>query len=221
MPVWSISTEFAAYLAFPVIALATSRTSTFAIRCLLALGIILLVLCFGIHLTTGGIGREVPSSGLFRCLAEFALGVCLYRLWVLLQGRSWPLAAVLATVSFVGYAVLPIPDYAIVPLGLVALIYAIANEGPIVSRTLGGRWLEYLGQVSYSTYLLYFFVLTWVKFILVEEGVVSVWPAIVYLGATAALSPLLYHFVEIPGRKHGRALVEKHLRSERASAAVS
>jgi peptidoglycan/LPS O-acetylase OafA/YrhL len=48
--------------------------------------------------------------------------------------------------------------------------------------------------------MIHYWVKDWVKILFVTHGGPQLLPAVVYLAATAGLSVLLYHAVEVPGR---------------------
>lgn len=216
VPSWSISTEFAAYLLFPLIALTSNTFLKSKWRCLTAMAVLLLILGLGVAITTGGIGRAIPRIGLFRCVVEFTLGVCLYSFWVKMNGRGSYIALALSALCIAVYFVFPVPDFAIVPLGMTLLIYALTDERLFLSRLLAAPPLEYTGLVSYSTYMFHFFALSWAKFILVQDYIDPLVPTAAYLLATAIGSVVLYHYVEVPGRRLGRIWAD-HISARRRS----
>lgn len=74
-PAWSISTEWAAYLLFPIMAWCSVRVLTNLwniAAAILVAGAALIILSSGV----GGLGNDIPRIGLVRCLLEFSIGVC-------------------------------------------------------------------------------------------------------------------------------------------------
>lgn len=155
---WSISAEWFAYLTFPV-ALAISlryRTRPAILVALTAAGLVLLVFLV----------RRIGGTGLFhlqadyamlRIAPEFMLGCALYGL-----GRRFSLGAQTTTVgvaavtaAIVVGAHVSAPDTALV-LGGAALVFLMAET----SRNGSLAWLAsprlvYLGEISYSTYMIH------------------------------------------------------------------
>src|SRR5690606_21574322 len=83
VPSWSISAEFAAYLAFPLIALMAARfRSTLA-----ALGMIVLLFVALASIKKLGSYGGTMAYGLPRIAIEFPAGVLLHRIWTL-RGRE-------------------------------------------------------------------------------------------------------------------------------------
>jgi peptidoglycan/LPS O-acetylase OafA/YrhL len=204
IPAWSISTEWFAYLAFPVLILLLR----------LPRGTGMVVVAYG-ALATGlaaiswfagaGLGDAIPQLGLPRCVIQFSMGICLYRL--LTTCRSLPSSSLLlaAIGGFAAFVLLPLPDYAIMPVSISCLILSLTNNGGIAARLLRPQWLMWLGEVSYSTYLIHYFVKDWVKFLLVRDEVSSSLPLLAYLLVTLLASAVLFRFVEVPGRQRVKA----------------
>jgi peptidoglycan/LPS O-acetylase OafA/YrhL len=114
--------------------------------------------------------------------------------------------SLIAVACFAFSAMYHVPDYVLMPLGFALLIHSLADGGAALSRYLTVSILEWIGILSYSTYLIHYFVKDWVKFLLVTPAVPSQFPLLVALGATAIASIGLYYFVEVPGRRAIRSL---------------
>ena len=63
----------------------------------------------------------------------------------------------------------------------------------------------YLGEISYATYLSHFMLFIWFKIVLVDDAA-NISPAtmLLFLLLTLAVSILLHHGVERPGRRLGK-----------------
>lgn len=204
-PAWSISTETAAYLVFPALVLAVKweRLPTGA---LIAGGLVLaaaLALLFHRHGATG-LGDDIPRLGLWRCLAEFALGNLLCLLWQRWResahGGAIALAACLAVLG-AGLA-LGLPEPAFVPAVFAAGLLALALGRGVAVRVLGGRVLRYLGEISYSTYLAHTFLFLLFKLAFVDATLQLDWARLAgFLALVLAASAGLYHGVEKPAQR--------------------
>lgn len=205
IPAWSISTEWFAYLAFPLLVPLLRRLRS-RFMALAAYGLLAFALA-GLSWAAGaGLGDEIPRLGLARCVIQFSMGICLYRL--IAPGAQLAPPGVLAAAGGAGlaaFALLPLPDYVIAPVAISCIILALAEQSGTPARMLQQRWLLWLGEVSYSTYLIHYFVKDWVKFLLVRDGVPATLPLVVYLLATLLASAFLYRLVEVPGRRCVRA----------------
>ncbi|MGN6610351.1 MAG: acyltransferase family protein [Angustibacter sp.] len=151
-PAWSISAEWAAYLAAPVLFVALARLRRRATAALLAAGLYAVMLTiFALWALQNG---NVPHAGMLRLATEFGAGALMWRVyrsrpqWL---GRlTLPLAAALALV------VLLVPGarhgYWLAPaLGLLVLCLAL-DAGPL-ARLLSSRPFVFWGEASYSLYM--------------------------------------------------------------------
>ncbi|MDB5692502.1 MAG: acyltransferase [Alphaproteobacteria bacterium] len=199
VPAWSISTEAVAYLLFPFLLrlIAPVRRPSW----LLALLVVLLGLSVPAFFAAVGYDfpNAVPQTGLFRCIAQFAMGMLLCALYRRLRGRHRLSAPLLAAAAALGFF------YAWFGLPVVALAWAALVLGLALAKSglLAGPFLVWLGRISYATYLCHYLALTIFKLLFVEAGrpVPPVLLAL-YLLAVLAASALLYHGFERPAQKH-------------------
>ena len=216
VPAWSISAEFFAYLLFPIAlkALAPERRPAWllvAVIAILALSVHAFFLVFGHPFP-----NAVPQTGLYRCVAQFVIGmlVCeLYRRWKGETRLAVPLLAAALGLA-AAYFLVALP---VVPLAWAALVLGLAlgRGGGILSRPL----LVWLGRVSYATYLSHYLLLTVFKLLFVETGGATPLPLLaLYLAAVLAASALLYHGFERPAQ---RRLLAWHKRRRAAPAALA
>ncbi len=202
-PAWSISTEFAAYLALPLVALFLRRMRNSAALnliciCLLCAGLWMLFASQGLT----QLGENITGNGVARCLVGFFAGVMICRLW---QGRArwvdWTVAAV-ATVAALLWTTGLASEIAAVPALFAASVYLLAITSGLRGNPLSSQLLIHLGDISYSTYLVHFFL--WIIFKLLFVSDPASVPIQVLLGfaaATYAASELLFRMVENPGRR--------------------
>lgn len=198
-PAWSISCELAAYLLFPLLALAidwrTLKTAT-----LLAIATALLLALHWIMRDQPTLGADIPRFGLIRCVAEFATGTIVAALWLRSARIQVPLAiaAMLLTAWTAGA-----PETLVVPAAFAALLLALATSS-CRTGTLE-RALHHLGEISYATYLSHF--LLWKAFKLALQTTQAPPPTIaLYLASVLIASTLLYHYVERPAQRRINAL---------------
>jgi peptidoglycan/LPS O-acetylase OafA/YrhL len=210
-PSWSISAEFAAYLLFPLLAFAIDWRR-FPAWALIA---IVIALAAALHnaMNLGGaphLNHDIPRLGIFRALIEFAMGTALCALWIgWREGRRTAILAALAPLAaFLLMAAPRLPETAVAPVLLAALLLAIAITADAPFNPLASRPIHYLGLISYSTYLVHFLLFRFFKIIFVDQsGLLS--PALLasYLALTLAASIALFHGLERPAQKAlGRAL---------------
>ena len=210
VPAWSISVEWFAYLAFPVMCWGLLKFRKGSLWLAAAIACLLIVLAAFTAATGQSLGDDIPRTGLARCLLEFSAGMCLLRLragrMVALRHDGDP-GSLLAVVCVGAYVVLPIPDYATIPLGFLGAIYALSDPKSLLSRIMNWRFLEYLGSISYSTYMIHYIVKDFVKIVFVKSTAPSALDFMIYLIITAVASEVLYRRIEQPGGRAMRAIL--------------
>ena len=157
-PSWSISVEFIAYLGFPFalpfIARASGSTR-------LILGALLFAALASLAaLTKGDLDQWDGPITLLRCMPEFLLGTLLYFTFRDHEQRSW-LGSDLAVLTVLTATLVCLhfgaPDLLIVALFAALVLLAVANTGSF-ARFANIAPLVWLGEISYSLYLIQGFV---------------------------------------------------------------
>ncbi|MCJ2188567.1 acyltransferase family protein [Novosphingobium beihaiensis] len=207
-PSWSISTEFAAYLVFPLI-VALAPWERLRLPALTGLSVLLLGALAGLFAYAGksSLGDDISHLGLGRCLLEFWLGNCACLIWQRLPRGGWiatgcaaGAAALLAACLGAGVAEIWFVPAALL-LALLALLGLSLGRGVVV-KALSSRPLVYLGEISYATYLAHFLLFKLYKLAFVDASLQLDWTA---LGGFAALlfavSAFLYHGLEKPAQR--------------------
>lgn len=208
-PSWSISTEFFAYLAFPLIAPALIRLRRGATIIAIA-GLFggLWWLAFshdGLNISTG------PS--VVRCVLQFGIGTLLYRLYLDGVGRrllACDATFVVATAAVVVSMHFDWADILVVLLFMVLILAGIQNDGRVRSLS-DARPLVWCGDISFSLYMTHGVVDDMVRILL---GLTTGSPDGQALGTAASMvvlvamlvfvfvvSGLTYRHIEVPGRR--------------------
>lgn len=205
-PAWSISCEMAAYLLFPLWALAIDwRRRPFLAP--LATLVALLALLHAAFALRGAadLGQDIAHLGWVRCLLEFAAGTLLYVLWER-QPRATLLPLLLAvTLPAIGW-VAGLPETAVAPAAMAALLLVLARGAGRPGNPLERTALHWLGTVSYATYLSHFLLWFAFKLALVRTEAIG-WPlAALYLLLVLAASTALHRWVERPAQRWINAL---------------
>jgi peptidoglycan/LPS O-acetylase OafA/YrhL len=218
-PAWSISLEFAAYLVFPL-ALPLLWHAAKPLRILFAMTLfgVLVWLAVG---TEDQLNQWSGPLALARCLPEFFLGSLCYALF-----RSRRLARLFETdamlVAVIAALALTLhrgaPDLLTLPLFLLLILAGVSNSRR-GGALLNSRPLTWLGDVSYSTYLVHGFVLYATGRLLpyvfstVDPGELSFAQAaatgLAMLAVTFLLSAWTYHAIVLRGRRFLRARLGK------------
>jgi peptidoglycan/LPS O-acetylase OafA/YrhL len=203
-PSWSISTEFFAYLVYPLTSLLLARRSVRTSSLLLGAGAVLLLLpllvpAWGLH----SLGGSVERFGLVRCVLEFTLGNLLAALFSC--QREFMLrwyAGLLAAAFFLGVLglMMGLPDYAVVPL-LVCLLVAGALGLEIGKGIRLPALLVRMGEISYASYLCHYFIKDWYVFLDIPSRIGGIAAIVTFCLAVLCVSELLFRFIEIPGQQ--------------------
>lgn len=209
-PAWSISTEFAAYLMFPIILLVTpiasARRSTLLIGMILSLVVLALILHFFGQVR---LGEDVTHSGTIRCLCEFICGNLLCACW--LRGdpqdpRMFATASLIVAVAGTLWASGVANETMVFPAITACIVLMLAQlslrfEGNSL-WPLHWRTCIYLGEISYATYLAHFMLFIIFKLVFVDDAS-NVAPARIalFLFGLLIASIALHEFVEKPGRR--------------------
>ena len=225
VPSWSISAEWWCYVLFPFLIVFLNRMKGFAMGCLFVLSVLIYLSIMyrlprvsetGLPLAVAVHDLNVSFDyGFIRGLAGFTLGILLYKFYKTpvskqLFSSDWLLALLItAAVLCMHFAV---PDIVNIPLFAGIVICAACNDG-IIHKILDGRVLKYLGDISYSIYMLHvvviFTILEILKALDVTLSTASAanfpfWPGLLaclaFLGVVIALSALTYEWVEKPCR---------------------
>lgn len=201
VPDWSISSEWLAYLLFPLI-LAVIRLIPG--RILPALILVLPVLM------ASAAEFEHINAYMVRILTEFPCGVALYFLWLNLRPtKVWATVGLVCAVLYVVLGVifgLIGVDVRWVVVFVPPLLISIAlNAGP-VAAFLGRPLVEYLGRVSYSLYITHYPVLVALNFLfriprIRDNLTLTLICTLFEVAAIYAMARFTYHFVEEPARK--------------------
>ena len=209
VPSWSISSEWFVYLFFPLMAysLRKLRGGVAAHLAVLVLVALLLHLVYSFN-GIESLGAGIPRMALVRTLLEFLMGVFIGSLYInhrefLEQYRN---AALLGFAGLcVLYASAPLPDYATIPLAFAFLIAYLSVTTSPITAALSTPVLVYLGEISYSTYMVHYLV-----YDLLKAGFMSnanqIKPLYVWLSFALVLllSALLHHVVDDPVQKYFR-----------------
>lgn len=207
IPSWSISVEFAAYLICPfLIAFGASRLKSSLTLLMIGVvsGFVLLAYLFSVN-AKSSLGDAIPTMGLIRCLFEFWVGLCLGAICekCRLPDNFWnrvlrTMMLTLLVVFSIGLFSAGVPDYYFVPIVFFLVIFLFVQGDAMFSAVLSTPGIHYLGLISYSTYLIHYFVKDWVKFLSEEIGLLQF---VIYIVFCFACSILAYAFIERPSQK--------------------
>jgi peptidoglycan/LPS O-acetylase OafA/YrhL len=210
-PAWSISAEFAAYLLFPLLLPTIWRASP---RYKIVLAIFLIgILSLFSYYYGGDFNQWDGPQTLLRCLPEFTLGTLLYAAFrsgaytPILGSDSVSVLILMTTLSVLHFGG---PDLVVVLLFAVLILSVVVNTGTVA--TIANRKpLIWLGNISYSLYLLHGFFQFAIARLLIEFGVkkgsdlsIKI-SSVLFISMVAAClisATAAYYGVEIVWRRH-------------------
>jgi peptidoglycan/LPS O-acetylase OafA/YrhL len=209
VPSWSISSEWFVYLFFPLMVLSLRKLRGGIPVHLLAI-VLLAVLLYTVYSLGGlrSLGSDIPRMALVRTMLEFLMGVFVGSLFVNHKAflEKWRTAALAGFVALCAlYSTTALPDYAVMPMAFALLIAYLSVSTSWIAAALSTPPLVYLGEISYSTYMVHYLVYDLLKAGFVSDinqiDQIYVWLsfAIVF-----ALSVLLHHGVDMPSQKFFR-----------------
>jgi peptidoglycan/LPS O-acetylase OafA/YrhL len=224
-PSWSISGEAAAYLLLPLLVLAVDWrrfSPAWAVAALL-----LLVSLLSATMNWNGatlLGEDIPRFGLPRAVTEFTMGtiVCaLWQHWCARPRRAAGLAAALVAAAALLAFATPAAETLVVPMFLAGLLLALALTADRAGNPLAARPTYYLGEISYSTYLVHFLLYIVFKILFVADPANVSLPLIaLFLLLTLIASIALHHGVERPAQRLLNRLFDRRLKRRAALAAA-
>lgn len=216
-PSWSISTEWAAYLLFPIsIWLAMWMPRRYALLGVVAAFGVLAAVAFGPqwmthHAQVSGrldvVHSYAPGTTL-RCLASFYIGLVAFRFKDLIPSRASGVLAILALVLL---------WYKPTDLWLIAvfagLIMSLSHDEGFIARLLQSRVAYWLGLVSFALYLVHDLIQKIILKSLPAWGLAGDlsrlnW-ALVSIALSVGVAALAHYFYEKPSRVWARNLIKQ------------
>jgi peptidoglycan/LPS O-acetylase OafA/YrhL len=207
-PSWSISAEAFAYLSFPLFAaLAWRLRARPWLFTGLAVGFAALI--YPLFQAAAGFPLTLATIrwGALRIVPCFLLGCALHSLWRSGATRRWNCAAL--ALAFLAGAALSTtfgaPD-AVTVLCLGGVILSLAGTAEQGSKLLTSRPLSYLGEISYSIYMVcvpweIVFVNSAAKALGLPDEKLPLWLWIVFVLGVIPLAAASYHLIEKPARE--------------------
>jgi peptidoglycan/LPS O-acetylase OafA/YrhL len=206
---WSLSCEWGAYLAFPVLALMAQRLRSRA-AVLTMLSLLLLALTMNLRQKSyfGSI-----SYGVLRIAVEFPAGILLYQLWVLAgfprtRAAGWLALVGLFVLIGAGNALATLFDsdmpFPWLPGAACLIVYGLAaGRGPL-ERWLSSPIALFAGRISFAFYMIHGILLGIPEQIIDAYGLHDATDVLMLLLLTSFAAVLLassmYRWVETPAR---------------------
>ncbi len=203
VPAWSISTEWAAYICFPLFMVMLKRIKISYIP-LVLVGLNLLLFVIFNSQNHHSLGQDIQKLGLIRCLIEFFMGalICKYSIQKKLNNCTSYLLLFLA-LTFIGLVIFDvISEIQFGSISMVVCLIAFINLSESkFANGLRVKPLMLLGEISYSIYLIHFLVRDLFKLLFLQGEVAEPLWIIGYVGTVLVLSYVTYKTIEVPARK--------------------
>ena len=225
-PAWSLSAEWGAYLAFPLLAWMASRVQSGALALALAAASLSLLAALT-FLWYGTFSYVDPGvQGLLRCATEFIAGMLMFRLVdIAPEVRRWGDASmVLGLTLLVGalaFRQMDVPA----PFGFALIVLSCWSEARIATVLFGNRVVAWLGEISFSLYIVHWLLIECAFGLLAGGPHGSRDPATATAAVTLALvsavpiAALLYRYVERPSHRLGHHMLRRERRVAGATGA--
>jgi peptidoglycan/LPS O-acetylase OafA/YrhL len=170
-PSWSISAEFYTYLVFALLILLVRKSP----KMLTVVSIIAILMSLAIlYLYSPHYIDNINALAIFRCFYGFFCGVIAQFLYQFLSSRYSPHTLIdsfleifvsIGVIFFVSY-VGPEPLSLFAPILFLMVVLVFSRQGGVLSRLLMQKPFQYLGNTSYTMYILHaFIILLCAKFI--------------------------------------------------------
>lgn len=164
---WSISTEWAAYLAFPFLLLGTRKIARSVLTTISLIVIALWGLSiFSLYYKQGALDMS-SDVGVIRCFGEFFVGLLLFQLnhqLASLKEETLDLTLILSLCAFAVFFIFEVRDFWFL-IPATSTIFCLIRRASIGRALLGNRLSHFLGDISYSIYMLHVPVgLTYIRF---------------------------------------------------------
>jgi peptidoglycan/LPS O-acetylase OafA/YrhL len=205
VPAWSISAEWFIYLWFPAIALVLGRFFRSVFTNLILVVAILTAVCMLGFNQIALFNLDVVGLPLVRVTHEFLLGAIAGSLFVnhhvgLVRYQRYMLltGVLVAALSLL----IDLPVFLTLPLLCFLFVTWLSVDSSPLSDLLSNRFLVYVGEISYSTYLVHYFVNDVFKAVFIRnvQNINSV-SLLTSFAVVLLLSMLLHRTVEVPAQR--------------------
>lgn len=203
-PTWSLSAEWLAYLAFPLVALLIQRPAMQKHALWIAVGTLALsalLLILSGHADLDGMGK----AGLVRMAGGFIAGSFL---WVFVQHRKQGgVRFSLLTLGLLTLASLHPHLLVLYLFGFLCLIVAVTSETTLLTRVLETRPLHFLGDISFSLYLTHWPLIQARNWFLANGIEMPGFTGLPLVLLMLAVATVCWALIEVPARRLARRYI--------------
>ena len=234
VPSWSISAEWWAYMLFPILALLLGKNKKPAIAFMFLVAIVLYVSVMYLLPRVNPFVPTIPvphtldvtyDYGFIRGIAGFMAGMVTYTFYQqkkLLHFFAKDIAGLLCVALLLATLHLGLNDLIYIPVFMLIVLAIAANNG-IIHRICMLQPLQYLGDISYSIYLVHGQLIFLVAVPIIEKmgfaykgpGSLHIpfWKGVlcssIFIVVVIAVSSITYYFIEKPCRRWINGLSNK------------
>ncbi|MEH2446016.1 MAG: acyltransferase [Nostoc sp.] len=223
-PAWSISVEFVIYCIFPFLLfllLKNSEKNDLIIYVFSLFSILLLII-----FTRGNLDSIIGIPSIARCGLECVLGIITYKIYRRDKYKKYFNLNLLAIIAITWIIIImnyywhhlrSLHDWLILPAFSLLILAVSVNNNSVISKILNSRLMLYLGTISYSIYMVHWFVqelskIFWIyKFHHVFGKNFTEYEALTSLGVFLMIiilaASLTYKFVEVPMRNYLKSTI--------------
>ncbi|EMH4032091.1 glucans biosynthesis protein [Klebsiella oxytoca] len=206
-PSWSISVEFWVSVFFVPWFIQRVKTNVLLLISLMCYAS--LYIAYGSLMVGHEIMYGIVTSGFIRCIAGVALGISICRMaqWLpsreLNNGQSFILGSVdlllFAVIINLVYQTTPVGKLSFLPIPLIALLMlSLANSNSWFHKVIGNKVAVWLGDVSYSVYLIHTPIILIMGAILPSINLSFTTKLIIFIVFTLVLSQIVHRYFERP-----------------------
>jgi peptidoglycan/LPS O-acetylase OafA/YrhL len=198
VPSWSISTELFAYLSLPLGLYVINRLN----RVTLIILLLSIYLFSIIYLNMQGVESlaavMLGFPSIVRCIYGFYFGVFTALVAPHVKNHSSGVFFILALSVLIAVTTYKIEQYYYVPALFSLILLALLGSPKIVHKGLECRPILYLGEISFSIYLLHYVVRDQLTmYFLPDNSSAPIYWIVIYIVVTIGLSAISYKYIEI------------------------
>jgi peptidoglycan/LPS O-acetylase OafA/YrhL len=203
VPSWTISGEWFAYLLFPFFIFFFPKNKVAA---LVLFPFLVVMLGFWYeYFGFSTIGEGIGTLGLMRCLGGFLIGSCVYFFLLNLDKKvKKTTGAISLTLSICITILLGIyfeKNHFFIPICFSWILLSFLISDTWLHKVLNKKWLIYLGDISYSLYLVHMFVITIYATLFWENDLkASILDLLIIIIACFVISHFTFKYIENPCR---------------------
>ncbi|MHC5733448.1 acyltransferase family protein [Nostoc sp.] len=223
-PAWSISIEFVIYCIFPFLLVFLLRNSPK--KDLIIYSFTLFSILLLIAFTRGNLDSIIGIPSIARCGLECGLGIITYKIYYRGNYKKYFNLNLLAIIAITWIILImnyywsywrSLHDWLVLPAFCLLILALSVNNDGVVSKFLSSRLMLYLGTISYSIYMIHWFLQELLKIFWIYEfnkafgkGFTE-YETLTSLGAFLMIvlltASLTYRFVEVPARNYLKATI--------------